>query len=338
MKTFVTGGTGFIGSNVVRELTKRNHKVNVLHVPDDDCSRIESLSGVNLFEGDVRNKEHVLEAMEGCDWVFHLAAIYRIWTRNPDRIYSVNVDGTETVLKAALEKDVDRFVHTSSLVVFNEEDPSEPVSETSPLRSEDGGDHYTRSKVRAHKLVKKYFDKEMDIVITAPTLPIGPGDRRPTPTGRILLSSIENPIVMAMQSKANCGDVRDIATGHVLAAEEGEAGESYLLGGRNTSMVELSEKVLSLIEQSKPIIKPPLSVIKSLAWCMEKYSDWISGEPPQFTPAAIEIAHQGFAADCTKAREELGLPRRDLEESVRDALSWFIQNGHLPDSIQLTDQ
>jgi dihydroflavonol-4-reductase len=329
MKCLVTGGTGFIGSHVVRSLTRRNHTVKVFYPPGDGNPEIESLSGVEMIEGDTRDYSEVLEAMDDCELVFHLAAIYRIWTPNPERIFEVNVEGTRNVLDACIETGVERLVHTSSLVAYHEDDIHTPVSETSPIRETGSSDAYSDSKIESHLLVRDYIDDGLNAVIVAPTLPIGPGDRRPTPTGRILLSNVQNPVTMALESPANCGDVRDIAEGHVLAAEKAESGEEFLLGGRNMTMVELAEVVQSITGMNKPIIKPPLWVVKSLAWVMEKYSDWISGEPPQFTPAAIEIAHQGFSADCSKAKEELNLPVRPIEESVESALRWFQEHGHI---------
>lgn len=328
MKALVTGGAGFIGSHVVRCLHDDGHDLRVLHLPDEDVSHLRDLKNVEFVTGDTRDAERMKEIAEGCDWVFHLAAIYRIWMEDFDPLYEVNVDGTRNVMEASIEAGVDRVVYTSSLVVFEPRE-GEPLTEKNPIRDYSGEDHYTRSKIESHRLVQEYAEQGHDIVTVCPTLPIGPGDRGPTPTGKILLSALENPIAMVIDSRANCGDVRDIARGHVLAAEKGKTGESYLIGGDNVSMQNLSQLVLDVAGTSKPMFSPPLSVIKGFAWIAKKYSDWISGERPDFTPAAVEIAHSGFDADCSKARRELDLPNRDLKESVRDALEWFRDNGYV---------
>lgn len=328
MKALVTGGGGFIGSHVVRCLSQDGHEVRVLHLEDEDVSHLQGLGNVTFAEGDTRNADRMKEVVEGRDWVFHLAALYRIWMPDPEPIYEVNVDGTRNVVEASLEAGVERIVHTSSLVIY---DPPEdgPITEERPLREYAGEDHYTQSKIESHKLVKQYANEGNDIVMVAPTLPIGPGDKGPTPTGRILLSTLRNPVAVVVDSSANCGDVRDIARGHVLAAEKGKTGESYLLGGENTTMRRMASLVQEIAKTSKPIVSPPAAVVRSMAWGLKLYSDWISGEPPQFTPAAIEIAQNGFGADCSKARTELGLPTRDLRESIRDALEWFRDNGYV---------
>lgn len=328
MKSLVTGGGGFIGSHVVRSLNQDGHDVRVLHLESEDVSHLEGFRNVSFVTGDTRDPDRMREIVEDCDWVFHLAALYRIWMPDPDPIYQVNVNGTRNVLEAAFDAGVERVVHTSSLVVF-EPGGGEPITEERPLREYSGADHYTRSKIQSHRLVEEYVQQGHDVVTVAPTLPIGPGDRGPTPTGRILLSTITNPVGVVLQSSANCGDVRDIARGHVLAAERGQSGESYLLGGENTSMKRLAKIVQEVSGTSRPLVSPPPAVTKFMAWGLKLYADWISGEPPQFTPAAIEIAQTGFGANCSKARTQLGLPNRDLKESVRDALEWFRDNGYV---------
>ncbi|MFB6345298.1 MAG: NAD-dependent epimerase/dehydratase family protein [bacterium] len=328
MKALVTGGGGFIGSHVVRSLLEDGHSVRVLHLPDEDVSHLEGSDSVSFETGDTRDADRMREVVDGCDWVFHLAALYRIWMPDPDPIYQVNVEGTRNVMNASIDAGVERIIYTSSLVVYQ---PVEgvPITEERPLRDYDGTDDYTRSKLQAHQLVQEYVEDGHDIVITAPTLPIGPGDFGPTPTGRILLSTIRNPIAVTLDTDANCGDVRDIARGHVLAAEKGKSGESYLLGGQNTSMKELARLVQEVTGTSKPVVSPPPFVTKAMANLLELYSDWVSGEPPDFTPAAIEVAQMGFDADCTKAKTELGLPERAHGESVKDALEWFKANGYV---------
>lgn len=323
MQCLVTGGGGFIGSHVVRSLLNRDHTVRVLHVPDEDLRNLEDVQEeLELIKGDIRDRDCMLECVENCDLVFHLAALYRIWMPDPAIIYSVNVDGTRTVMEAAQQEGVDRVVYTSTMGIYQTKS-NQNITEESPHRSENHEDDYIASKVRAHHLVDDYVEQDMDVVSVAPTLPIGPGDIGPTPTGRILLAAVKNPIALVFDQLANIGDVRDIAEGHVLAAEQGDPGEVYLLGNQNVNMTDLAKKVQEITGINRTTLNPPIWVAKGLAWAMESYAEYISGEPPQFTPAAIEVASRGFQVDCSKAKNELGLPSRSLEESIKDSVKWF---------------
>src|SRR5581483_7895851 len=216
MKALVTGAAGFIGSNVVRALLGAGHAVRALHLPGEDVRNLAGLD-VERVAGDVTDGPAMRRAAAGCDRVFHLAAIYALWTRDPERMRRVNVDGTRTVLEAARAAGVERVVYTSSIARFGGQGRGRRATEESPFALGPTGDGYSRSKFEAHE-VARAFAGDVDVVIVAPTGPIGPGDVGPTPTGRLLLRALTMPVVVVPDSATNFADVRDMARGHLLAA------------------------------------------------------------------------------------------------------------------------
>ncbi len=328
MRSLVTGGAGFIGSHVVRALLAAGDEVRVLHLPGEPLANLRGLE-VERMAGDVTRPDECRVAVRGCERVFHLAAIYELWVPDAERMRAVNVDGTRNVLAAAAEAGVRKVVHTSSIAAFGGQGQDGRATEASAFRLEASGDPYVLTKREAHVLARAFASRGLDVTIVAPTAPIGPGDLRPTPTGRLLLAALRGPVALVPDVSANLGDVRDIARGHLLAAERGGRGESYLLGGDDVSMARLARIALAVAGLRRPVGRVPDPLLRAAGAGLLWASRRLTGRPPLLTPAAVATLRLGLRADCSRAFRELGLPRRPLEESVRDALRWFAEHGHI---------
>ena len=327
MKALVTGSAGFIGSNVVRTLLEDGHDVRALHLPKEDLRNLRGID-VERVAGDVTDLADMRRAMEGCEVVFHLAAVYALWTKDAGIMQRVNVQGTRNVLEAARAEGVRRVVHTSSIARFGGQGPGSQATEESAFALGPTGDAYSRSKADAHE-VAVAAAKDQDVVIVAPCGPIGPGDAGPTPTGRLLLSTVKMPIALVADTTTNFADVRDMARGHVLAAERGKRGETYLLGCRDVSLVEIARMALRALGADKPIVVAPFVAASLVARGLRFVADRVTRRPPLFTPQAVRIAKLGLRADCTKAVRELGMPQSPIETAVADELAWFAREGYL---------
>jgi dihydroflavonol-4-reductase len=327
MKALVTGAAGFIGSHVARALLDDGHAVRALHLPGEDLRNLAGLD-VERVAGDVTRGDDMRRAVAGCDWVFHLAAIYALWTRSPARMRAVNVEGTRTVLAAARAAGVRRVVHTSSIARFGGQGRGRRAVETSDFALGPTGDLYSRTKYEAHELARD-FARDLDVVIVAPTGPIGPGDVGPTPTGRLLLRALTLPVVVVVDSVTNFAHVRDLARGHLLAAERGRRGECYLLGNVDLSLVELARRAHARFGLRRAVVRVPFAAARVAAQ-LAVAAAAVTGRAPTITPAAVAIAELGLAADCDKAVRELGLPQTPIDEALHDALVWFADHGYLP--------
>jgi len=329
MKTLVTGAAGFIGSNVVRALLEDGHDVRAMHLRAEDIRNLRGLE-VERIAGDVTDRDSLRAAMKGCEVVFHLAAVYALWT--PDgtgaRMRAVNVDGTRNVLDVARELGVRRVVHTSSIARFGGQGMRHRATEKSAFALASTGDRYSRTKADAHAIAVDAA-KEQDVVIVAPCGPIGPGDVGPTPTGRLLLSAIRLPVAIVAPTVTTFADVRDMARAHVLAAERGVRGETYLLGTEDLSVEDVARMAMDVLGVQKPIVRAPLSLASVAAHAAKTWADRVSRRPPLFTPEAIRIARLGLRADCTKAVRDLGMPQSPIEDAVRDEIEWFAREGYL---------
>lgn len=327
MKALVTGAAGFIGAHVVRALLDEGHEVRALHLPSDDLRNLRGLD-CERIAGDVTDAAGVEAAMRGRDWVFHLAAVYRLWMRDPERMRRVNVDGTRCVLEAARRASVGRVVHTSSIARFGGQGRGRRATEESPFRLGATGDLYSQTKYEAHEIALAAARDGLDVVIVAPTGPIGPGDVGPTPTGRLLVASLSMPAVVVPDTVTNFAHVRDMARGHVLAARRGRRGEAYLLGHRDVALTELARMGMAALGVRRPVLVAPFAAARLAGRAATWYAERVSGRA-LITPAAVAIAELGLAADCSKAVRELGMPQTPIEEAVRDAVAWFEREGYM---------
>jgi len=326
----LTGGAGFIGASVVRLLRERYPQaaVRVMHLPRENLKNLEGIDGLELIAGDITNVADVDRAVAGCNVVFHLAAIYAVWLPDMSLIPRVNVEGTRTVLDACLRHGVKRVVHTSSAVCFCGQGLDVVSTEKSPFSMH--GHAYAESKIASHKVAEEFARKGLDVVIVCPVGPFGPGDVTPTPTGRIIVEIFNTPLPTALRTRMNLIDVRDAAMGHILALEKGRTGESYLLGGDNYTHVDVVNRVLALtgikrkVWEVNPVVLMPMAVVL-------KFVAGFTKKAPFMTPSDMAQAGKGLVCDAAKARNELGLTTRPLDDTLRDALTWFVQNGHITD-------
>ncbi len=330
MTTLVTGGAGFIGSHVVRQLLDRGDTVRVFHLPNEPLDNLDGLA-VERFPGDIRDADAVRQAMDGCDRVFHLAAVYALWLPDPNVMFQVNIGGTRNIMEAAADQGVQRVVYTSSIARFGGHGAGTDATEDSPFALGPTGEDYARSKAESHELVMDYVRGGLDVVTVAPCGPVGPGDIGPTPTGKLLLMAANWPVVVSADTWANMIDVRDVAAGHLLADEKGQTGESYLLGNENVSMIQLVRRTLKMLEINKPVIQMPMDALEVAAHGLLWLTEHVTRKPPLVTPAGVRISRLGLRADCRKSREQLGLPQHSVDDAIRDAMIWWAARGYVTD-------
>lgn len=326
-KALVTGAAGFIGSHVVRSLLERypGIQVRAMHLPNDNLINLEGLP-VELFAGDITSRQDMEQAVADCDAVFHLAAIFALWLPDPTVMDRVNVEGTRNVLQTCLDARIPRVVYTSSYAVFGGQGQGVPCSEKSEFKLH--ASHYSVTKYQGHKLAREFADKGLDVVIVCPTAPVGPGDYGPTPTGKLFIDFASAPVNTVMKSGSNYVDVRDCALGHVLAFEKGRTGESYILGGDNYTIAELITLLEMITGQKRITLRVAPWMLMPAAWVSLFLANHVTHKAPLLTPADLKTLQLGLWADISKAKSELGFPVRPLEDSIRDALHWFAENGY----------
>ena len=321
MRAFVTGGTGFIGANVVRALLAQGFKVRALVRPNSDRRNLEGLD-IELVQGDVRDFPSVKRAMQDCGLVFHVAALYSFWVRPKRLIYEVNVDGTRNVLQAALELGIERVVYTSSVAALGLREDGQPADEDTPVNPKHIIGDYKKSKYLAQEVALAYAKKGLPVVIVNPTFPVGPYDIKPTPTGQVIRDFLERRMPAYLETGMNVVAASDVAEGHLLAAEKGRIGEKYILGGENLTMRELLETLSEITGLPAPRVRLPYWPILALSylnagWCR------LAGGTPRMTPDTVRMSRHYMFFSPRKAVEELGLPQTPAEEALRRAVDWF---------------
>jgi dihydroflavonol-4-reductase len=324
----VTGGSGFLGSAVVRSLIARGARVRVLVRPASPSGNLIGLDCETIV-GDLGDKQSLKASLRGIRYLFHVAADYRLWARDPSVMLRVNVEGTRSLMGEALSARVERIVYTSSVATFRVAGATGPVDETSPLESDEAIGAYKRSKVLAERAIEEMILREkLPAVIVNPTTPIGPRDIRPTPTGRILLDAARGRIPAFVDTGLNFAHVDDIAEGHLLAFERGRIGERYILGGQNLSLQELLAAVAGLTGRRAPRIKLPRGPLFPLAFGAEAVARF-TGKEPLLTVDGLRMSRYQMFFTSAKAERELGYRNRPYQEGVVDALAWFRQAGYL---------
>lgn len=327
-RALVTGASGFIGAHVVRALLDRGVDVRALVLRGDPAPNLHGLAAECVW-GDVCDPASLAAAMRGVDHVFHLAAVYQLWARDRTLMHRVNTGGTRNVLEQAATAGVQRVIHTSSIARFGGQGLDRRATEDSPFALGSTGDVYAQTKADSHELAVLAARAGQDVVIVAPTGPIGPGDLAPTPTGRLLLTCATLPVVMVVRSVCNFGDVRSIAQGHVLAALHGRRGESYLLGGKDLTFAQIAELALAAVGRGAPVVELPHGLAAFGGAVLSTIADRITHRAPPVTRETAAIARLGLAADCSKAMRELGWAPRPIDVAVRDALADFRARGML---------
>ncbi len=322
MRMLVTGGTGFVGSAVVRVLLRAGHEVCVLARSGGSPPNLRGLK-VELRRGDLEAPETLGPALRGCQGLFHVAADYRLWVPDAARLYRVNVEGTRELLRAAADAGLERVVYTSSVAALGLGVGGEPADERTPAHLEHLVGPYKRSKFLAEREVFKLIDsRALPVVLVNPSTPVGPRDLRPTPTGRMLLDAVHGRIPAYVDTGLNVVHVDDVATGHLLAFERGRVGERYILGGENLSLRRILEEVARCSGRRPPRWRLPHAVVWPYALLSEWRARWLGGEP-RATRDELRMARKHMYFSSDKARRELNYQPRPAAEALRDAVAWF---------------
>lgn len=326
MKTFVTGATGFIGASIVRELLKDGHQVKVLVRNGSDTANLQGLE-VELQRGDLHDQQQLAQGMSGCDWLFHAAADYRLWCPEPQVMYHANVDGTRTILQAALDANLKRVVYTSSVGTLGNPGDGTPGTEEAPVSLSDMVGHYKKSKFLAEREAEKFVDKGLGLIIVNPSTPVGPFDIKPTPTGKIIVDFLNRKMPAYLDTGLNLIAVEDCARGHILAAERGLTGHKYILGNRNLTLREIFGLLEQLTGIPAPKVRLPYTPILLAAYVNEALSH-LTGKEPLIPLAGVQMAKKFMYFDAAKAVHELALPQTPVEEALRRAIDWFRSNSY----------
>jgi dihydroflavonol-4-reductase len=329
VNAFVTGGTGFIGSHVVRALLERGHRVRCLVRPSSDAVNLVALD-VERAPGDVTDLDSVRRGMVGCDAVFHVAADYRLYAPDPAVLYRTNVDGTRNVLVAAAEQRVRRIVHTSSVGTLTPTDEGPPANENARGALANMVGDYKRSKLLAEREVEGFVSRGLPVVVVSPSTPVGEGDIKPTPTGQIIVDFLNGRLPAYVDTGLNVVDVRDVAAGHLLAAERGRVGESYILGHENLSLKELLGMLARVTGLPPPRFKLPHWVPLAIAHVEEPLAR-VLGRQPRVPLDGVRMSKSRMFFDGGKAVRELGLPQSPIEPALARAVSWFVEHAYVRD-------
>jgi dihydroflavonol-4-reductase len=326
-RVFVTGATGFIGASLVRELLKEGCLVKALVRPGSSRKNLAGLD-VELFEGDLLDKASLERGLSGCDTLFHAAADYRLWTRDPKSMYAVNVGGTRSILEAAMKRGISRIVYTSSVGTLGNPGNGTPGTEATPVTFTEMICHYKRSKFLAEREAEGFAKRGLPVVIVNPSTPVGHLDIKPTPTGKMIVDFLNRKMPAYLDTGLNLIDVEDCARGHVLAARHGRAGEKYILGHENLSLQEIFCYLQKISGLTAPLIKLPYTPILMAAHINEVLSRF-TGKEPMIPLAGVRMARKQMFFDSTKAKRDLGLPQRPIKIALGKAIDWFYNHGYV---------
>lgn len=334
MKVLVTGATGFIGGNLARALWGRGYEVRALVRPKSNTLTIDG-TGVEQAQGDIRDRESLASAIKGCQAVFHCAAAYTFWARDPSIIYQTNVDGTANVLEAAQRADVSRVVYTSTVSTIGLPEGVHNAGAAPSLGTEESlvsprhlVGHYKKSKYQAEQMALKKCGDGLPVVVVNPTAPVGPWDVKPTPTGRMVLDFLRGRIPAYVATGMNLVDVGDVAEGHILALEKGRPGQRYLLGNRNVTLMEFFSMLQAATGRRAPRWRIPFPVAIGLGYLDLLLEGVILRREPRIPLEGIKIAQTPMYVSCQKAVAELGLPQTPVEIGLEKAVNWFKDNGY----------
>src|SRR6266850_5461872 len=323
----VTGATGFVGSAVARALLDKGHIVRVLARTNSDRRNLADLS-VEITEGSLEDAPSLARAVAGCRYLFHVAADYRLWVPDPAPMFRVNVEGTRVLLRAALDAGIERVVYTSSVATLGLV-PEGSADEGTPSVVDDMIGPYKRSKFVAEEIVRDLVSRrELPAVIVNPSTPVGPRDRKPTPTGRLIVEAARGHMPGYVDTGLNIVHVDDVATGHLAAAEMGRVGERYILGGQNMSLAQILAEVALAAGSRPPRIRVPYSVAYPAAIGAELVAR-LTGREPFITRDGVRMARKKMYFSSAKAMRELGYAPRPARDAIADAVGWFRANGYL---------
>ena len=327
MKTLVTGATGFLGSHVARALVERGEEIRVLVRASSDLRAIEGLNAERV-RGDLRDRNSLDRAMQGVQRVFHVAADYRLWAKDPTEIHESNVAGTQNLLDVARSAGVAKFVYTSTVATIAVPRDGDLPNEKTQSSVDEMIGEYKRSKFQAEQCALHAAKKGLPVVIVNPTTPVGPGDWKPTPTGKIVVDFLNGRMPGYVDTGLNFVPVEDCAHGHVLAADRGRVGERYILGGRNLTLKQMLDILSFTCGRPSPRWKIPYAVAYAAGWVDMGVSRLLNREP-QIPLEGVRMARHKMFVDASKAERELGFAPGPIEAALHRAVSWYEANGYV---------
>jgi dihydroflavonol-4-reductase len=333
MNCFVTGASGFIGANLAHELIARGHRVKVLVRSRSD---LRGLQGANVerVEGDVNDAAVLKSAIQGSHWCFHVAASYHLWLRDYKPMYATNVQGTRNVIEAAASAGCTRIVYTSTVGCIGLPKPVDgriiPSDETTPVAEAQMSNHYKRSKWQAEQIASELARKGLPVIIVNPSAPVGPRDVKPTPTGQVIVDFLNRKMPAYLDTGLNWVHVRDVAIGHILAAEKGRIGERYILGNAEGNWT--MKEAFAVLEEITGVPAPGMRIPYFVALAAARVDETVSAftrKPPKAPLAGVRMAKYKMFFNPAKAIRELGLPQTPPRQALADAAQWFRLNGYV---------
>jgi dihydroflavonol-4-reductase len=328
MLAFVTGASGFLGSHVAKVLCEQGARLRLLVRASSNLKNLQGLNA-DTVTGDLRDPASLEKALAGCDTVFHVAADYRLWVRDPHQMYRANVEGTRALLDAARKNAVQRIVYTSSVATIGFTSNGHTADEDSPVSLDDMIGHYKRSKFMAEQIALEAGRSGMHVVTVNPTTPVGEQDVKPTPTGRIVLDFLKRKFPAYVETGLNLVDVRDCARGHVAALEKGKSGERYILGGENLTLKQILDKLAAITGLSSPRVKLPYIFAFATGIIDETITGRMLNKEPRATVDAVRMGKKMMFATSAKAERELGWKIVPVDDALRRAVVWFRDNGYV---------
>jgi dihydroflavonol-4-reductase len=327
LNVFVTGATGFLGSHVARVLAEQGAALRLLVRPSSDLRNLQCLNA-ETATGDLRDPVSLEAAMAGCDTVFHVAADYRLWVRDPEQMYQSNVEGTRAILAAARKNGVRNVVCTSSVATMGFTANGHPADEESPVSLADMIGHYKRSKFMAEQLALEAGRAGMRVVVVNPTTPVGEQDVKPTPTGRIVVDFMKRKFPAYVETGLNLVDATECARGHIAALERGKSGERYILGGQNLTLKQILDQLAAITGLPSPKVKLPYIFAFAAGVVDEAITGRILKREPRATIDTVRMGRKKMFASSEKAERELGWKIVPVEGALRRAVQWFRANGY----------
>jgi dihydroflavonol-4-reductase len=328
MLAFITGATGFVGSHVARALAQQGADLRLLVRSNSNQKNLEDLNA-DLVTGDLRDPATLEKAIAECEVVFHVAADYRLWVRDPEQMYRANVEGTRAILDTARKNHVRRVVYTSSVATMGFTSNGQPADENSPVSLHDMIGPYKRSKFMAEKVAIEAADAGQDVVIVNPTTPVGERDIKPTPTGHIVIDFLKKKFPAYVDTGLNLVDVKQCAQGHIAALEKGRSGERYILGGENLTLKQILDRLAAITGLPSPKVKVPYVLALAAGVVDEIVTGRILGREPRATIDAVRMGRKKMFASSAKAERELGWRVLPVDDALRRAVAWFRENGYI---------
>jgi dihydroflavonol-4-reductase len=331
MKIFLTGATGFIGHHVAKALAAEGASLRLLTRKSSNLANLEGIPGETVV-GDLSEPASLKSSLAGIDAVVHVAADYRLWIPDPATMYKANVDGTRELLRLARDASVKRFVYTSSVATMHFRTDGIIINENTPVTLSDMVGHYKRSKFLAEQEAIKAAQSGQQVMILNPTTPIGPNDRKPTPTGRIFVDFLNRKFPAYVDTGLNLVDVSEVARAHVLALTKGTPGRRYILGGENLTLKQILDKMSAITGIPSPTVKIPFAIAATYAFFEEWITGRIRGKEPRATLEEVRMGRKKMYASSARAQQELGFRILPVYPAMRAAIDWFRANGYAPAS------